>query len=269
MHNEDHQSAVIQAIEYMKEHLDEELTSVELARKAGYSPYHFSRIFKAVTGISPRQYLSALRIEAGKTHLLEAPSLMVKILRRIGFSSLGSFQSRFKNYVGVSPRKFRSLSHELHGYVNQYEETALPLQIEQEEGFLPRVRCYVEAPPSFKGIIFVGLFPRPIPDQRPTTGSALNLRNRSCTFTGVPPGTYYALAAGIPWSLNPKDYFLLDKCLRAKADEPLYITAGTDVEITLTLREPLPVDPPIIINLPLLLFEKEQDSRKNRKAEEF
>jgi len=57
---------IIKAIEYMKDHLDEEITTEELSKYVGYSPYHFVRIFKEVTGVSPRHYLSALRIEAGK-----------------------------------------------------------------------------------------------------------------------------------------------------------------------------------------------------------
>ena len=64
-------------------------------------------------------------------------------------------------------------------------------------------------------MIYVGLFPRPVPDQKPVTGTAVNLKNRTCTLTGMPAGTYYVLAAGIPWSLNPKDYFLLGKSCAA------------------------------------------------------
>ncbi|WP_082112326.1 helix-turn-helix domain-containing protein [Paenibacillus sp. DMB20] len=258
--NEDHRVAVERVIEYMKKHMEEPVTTAQLAAHAGYSPYHFTRVFKAVTGISVRQYLSALRIEAGKIRILQEQSLMVKVLRRIGFSSIGSFQTRFKDYVGLPPKKFRSLSRTLHGYVNQYEDIPLSFPEQGDAEALPRIRCRIEAPPSFRGIIFVGLFPRPIPDRRPAAGSALNMQNRTCTFSDVPHGTYYLLAAGIPWSLNPKDYYLLDKTLRAKHDKPIQVDSGTDLQFSLTLREPLPFDPPIVINLPLLLFEK-----KNRK----
>jgi len=62
-------------------------------------PFHFSRIFKRVTGISVRQYLSALRIESGKTELLHSPSLLVKIEMSVGLSSQGTFNTRFKQLV--------------------------------------------------------------------------------------------------------------------------------------------------------------------------
>ena len=66
------------------------------------------------------------------------------------------------------------------------------------------------------------------------------------------------MLAGIPWSLNPRDYFLLSKSLRGKREEPVHIDEETDLAVNITLREPLPYDPPIVVNLPLLLFEKDR-----------
>lgn len=257
--NDEHAEAVRQTIQYMKEHLDEPMTTELLADLAGYSPYHFSRIFKRVTGISVRQYLSALRVESGKTELLQSPSLLVKIGMNIGLVSPGTFNTRFKQLVGLSPKRFRSTTESLHRYVNQYEHKPLAWAGEQSQA-LPRIRCRIEAPEAFRGMIYVGLFPRPVPDQKPVTGTAVNLKNRTCTLTGMPAGTYYVLAAGIPWSLNPKDYFLLDKSLRGKLEEPVHIDRGTDLDVKIALREPLPHDPPIVVNLPLLLFEKDRNN---------
>lgn len=255
--NEEHGEIIAKAIQYMKEHLDEPLTTKRLADQAGYSPFHFSRIFKKTTGISVRQYLSALRVESGKSELLKAPSLLVKIGMHVGLTSPGTFNSRFKQFVGLSPRKFRSVSESLHQYVNQYRHKPLSFT-EERSGQLPRVHCRIEAPSGFHGIIYVGLFPRPVPDQRPAAGTAVNLKKRTCVITGMPPGTYYVLAAGIPWSLNPKDYYLLNHSLRGKLDEPVHVNETTDISVVITLREPQPYDPPIVVNLPLLLFEKER-----------
>lgn len=260
--NDSHTEAVEKALRYMKEHLNEDITTGQLADYVGYSPYHFTRIFKSITGISIRQYLSALRIESGKAYLLKEPSLLVKILYSIGFTSMGSFHTRFKQFVGQSPKRFRSSSESLHSYVNQYASTPLSLPQEQEN-LLPRIRCQITTPESFRGLIFVGLFPRPVPDQRPVVGTALNFQNRSCQFKGIPHGTYYLLAAGIPWSINPKDYFLLDRSLRGIHETSILVDETTDMDLQLTLREPQPFDPPIVVNLPLLLFE--QDKRKSAK----
>lgn len=250
----EHIKAVSKTIKYMKENISEELTSEKLAAIAGYSPYHFSRIFKDVTGVSPRHYLSALRIEAGKEHLIDSTSYsIVKTLLNIGFQSLGTFSSKFKQFVGQSPKQFQKNAAELHRYMNDLDE--IPNELVAAEK-LPEVRCMVEAPEDFTGLIFVGLFPRPIPDQVPAAGTALRHSQPQVTFSVVPPGTYYALAAAIPWSLNPRDYFLLRKNLRGKAEEPINISSETLVEVFIKLRDPLPYDPPILINLPCLLFEK-------------
>lgn len=250
------------AIQYMKAHLEDEVTSEQLAQLVGYSPYHFTRVFKQVTGISPRQYLSALRMESGKQRLLKQPSLLMKIMLSIGFRSTGTFHQRFKQFVGLSPKSFAATSSDLATYMNQYEHMPLTSDSVFDSPHM-HIRCQIEAPPSFRGIIFVGLFPRPIPDQKPIIGTALNMRNRECVFTDIPHGTYYILAAGIPWSRNPIDYFKLDKCLRGKYDEPVAVNQTTALQTRILLREPLPYDPPIVVNLPLLLFEKFNRKRAN------
>jgi AraC-like DNA-binding protein len=258
--NTEHAEVVERVIEYMKKHLGENLSAQELAKMAGYSPFYFSRIFKKCTGISVRQYLSALRIESGKFELLKEPSLLVRIGMRVGISSPGTFNTRFKQFVGLSPKKFRSSSEKLHYYVNQYEHN--PLRFSDEECIsLPRVHCQIEAPSNFKGIIFVGFFPRPVPDQKPVAGTAMNLGRRTCVINDIPLGTYYLLAVGIEWSLNPKDYYLLSNSLRGKLDIPVVIGENTDLSTTLTLREPLPSDPPIVVNLPQLLLEKIRNNK--------
>jgi AraC family transcriptional regulator len=250
----EHIKAVTKSIKYMKENINEEMTSEKMAEVAGYSPYHFSRIFKDVTGVSPRHYLSALRIEAGKEHLINSTSnSILKTLLDIGFQSLGTFSSKFRQFVGQPPKQFQKNAIELHRYMNGLD--VIPNE-RDEDVKLPVVRCKVEAPEDFKGLIFVGLFPRPIPDQAPLAGTAIRNTQHEVTFSAVPPGTYYALAAAIPWSLNPRDYFLLRKNLCGKAEESIKISSKTAAEVFIKLRGPLPYDPPILINLPSLLFEK-------------
>lgn len=252
--------AVEQTIQYMKQHLDEWITTEQLANRVGYSTFHFSRIFKDVTGISVRQYLSALRMESGKNELLKHPSLLVKIGMSIGLSSTGTFVTRFKQFVGVSPKRFLSSVEMLFRFVNQYKDRRIDWAMDTNSS-LPRVQCRIEAPLSFRGIVYVGLFPRAVPDQKPVAGTAINQNNGTAVISGIPLGTYYLLAAGVPWSRNPRDYFLLHHTLRCKLDEPLHIHETSDLKVTVTLREPLPYDPPIVVNLPLLLFEKIRNNK--------
>lgn len=259
MMKDEHIAATEQAIVYMKSHLEEEITSEQLAAHVGYSPYHFTRIFKSVTGISPRHYLSALRMESGKSALLKEPSLLVKVLLSIGFRSAGSFNTRFKQQVGVPPRAFRIRSEALTAYMNQFEHRELSLPVPGKEA-APQITCRIEAPASFRGLIFVGLFPHPIPDQWPVAGTALAGGKRTCVFADVPSGTYYALAAGIPWSLRPKDYFVLDHAIRGKYPSAIEVNDRTELGVAIQLRNPLPYDPPIVVSLPQLLFEKKESN---------
>ncbi|MUK89816.1 helix-turn-helix domain-containing protein [Ornithinibacillus sp. L9] len=252
---------VLQAIEYMKTHLEEEITSEQLAKHVGYSPYHFSRVFKEVTGVSPRHYLSALRIETGKQILVNSSSTILKTLLDIGFRSMGTFNSKFKRFVGIPPKQFQSSIHELHHFVNEYQFSTKT----RRKVHPPSITCHLEVPSDFKGVLFVGLFPRPIPDQNPVVGTALAHHETSCTFSTVPKGTYYILAAAISRSLNPKNYFVLDKALRGIAEHPVTIQDDTESTVSITLRNPLPYDPPILINLPKLLLEKEKNSKQEEK----
>ncbi|AST90971.1 helix-turn-helix domain-containing protein [Sutcliffiella cohnii] len=251
---------IIQAIEYMKEHLDKEITSEGIALHVGYSPYHFSRVFKEVTGIPPRHYLSALRIEAGKQRLVNSSDSILKAVLKAGFRSTGTFSSKFKQFVGLSPKQFQKNIEPLHRFVHDYDSSTI---LQPLEALAPSVTCEVKAPPDFKGIIFVGLFPRPIPDQAPVVGTAFDYRESICTFSNVPKGKYYVLSAAIAKGVNPKHYFVLSHALRGIAentvDTQLHSTSFTEV----VLREPLPYDPPILINLPKLLFDT-----KKRKQEE-
>ena len=78
-----------------------------MAGEAGYSRFHFARQFAAAYGETPRAYLTRRRIERAKTLLRTANLSVTEICFLVGFSSLGSFSSRFRDLVGRSPRDYR------------------------------------------------------------------------------------------------------------------------------------------------------------------
>jgi AraC-like DNA-binding protein len=78
-----------------------------LAATAGLSKYHFLRLFRATYGLTPGEYVSQRRIERAQD-LLRATNLTVtEVCHAVGFSSLGSFSSRFRVLVGESPSDFQ------------------------------------------------------------------------------------------------------------------------------------------------------------------
>jgi AraC-like DNA-binding protein len=78
-----------------------------LAREAGYSKYHFARGFAAAYGETPRVYLTRRRIERAQDLLRAANLNVTEICFLVGFESLGSFSSCFKQLTGKSPSAYR------------------------------------------------------------------------------------------------------------------------------------------------------------------
>jgi AraC-like DNA-binding protein len=79
-----------------------------LAGEAGYSKFHFARLFAAAYGETPRAYLSRRRIERAKNLLRTANLSVTEICLLVGFESLGSFSARFRALVGQSPSTYRA-----------------------------------------------------------------------------------------------------------------------------------------------------------------
>ena len=95
----------------MDREFDRPLDVPALARSAAMSTGHFSRSFKAAFGESPYSYLMTRRIERAKALLRRGDMSVTDVCCSVGFTSLGSFSSRFTELVGESPSAYRALSH--------------------------------------------------------------------------------------------------------------------------------------------------------------
>lgn len=95
------------ARDHIDAHYDAPLDLDQLAAVAALSKYHFHRLFRTVYGRTPAAYLSERRIERAQD-LLRATNLTVtEVCVAVGFSSLGSFSTRFSEVVGESPSAFQ------------------------------------------------------------------------------------------------------------------------------------------------------------------
>ena len=83
-----------------------------LARGALMSAGHFSRSFRAAYGETPYSYLMTRRIERAKALLRRGDLPVTEVCLAVGFTSLGSFSSRFTELVGESPSSYRARSHD-------------------------------------------------------------------------------------------------------------------------------------------------------------
>lgn len=101
------------AVKHIEQHLSDELPLEDLAALAHFSPFHFQRIFKEVTGETPKQLIKRLRLEEAAHFIVLYPQTnMLEVALRIGFQSLESFSRAFKNYYNISPDNFRKSSEE-------------------------------------------------------------------------------------------------------------------------------------------------------------
>ncbi|RXZ83205.1 AraC family transcriptional regulator [Paenibacillaceae bacterium] len=96
------------AICYIEQHYDKDITLSQAAENNGYSVYHFSRFFKEATGHSFNDYLNMHRIRVGCQLLGDVTLPVTSIAYRIGFNSIETFNRVFKKQTGCTPSAYRS-----------------------------------------------------------------------------------------------------------------------------------------------------------------
>ena len=95
------------ARDHIDRHYRSSLDLNELAAVAGVSKFHFARCFTATYGETPIRYLTRRRIERAQDLLRSANLTVTEVCMAVGFSSLGSFSSRFAQLVGETPTGYR------------------------------------------------------------------------------------------------------------------------------------------------------------------
>lgn len=100
------QAVLISVKHYIHEHLHQDLKLCEIAAIAQVSPYHFLRLFKQRTGVTPHQYILQCRIERAK-HLLKHSQLSIAdVAIKVGFCDQSHFTRSFKRVLGMTPKQF-------------------------------------------------------------------------------------------------------------------------------------------------------------------
>lgn len=246
-----HTLAVERAIRIMQERLDDPPPLKDMANIACLSPFHFTHVFHWITGIAPRDFLAALRMESAKRILLTTTRSVTEVCFDVGFNSLGTFSNRFTRLVGVTPSRLRELAGQF---------TLPPL--DPLSGYIEDRACLTHGsvtgrlytPSGFEGLIFIGLFSTPLPQSRPV-GCTLVTNKDSYFIPCIPNGFYYLFAAAFIWQQDPMTYLLSHTWLRGSLNEcPVLVrenqvSGSTDVR----LRPTKVTDPPILFALPFLL----------------
>ena len=95
------------SVELMHTQLDQDLTLKALAAASYLSPFHFARLFKKLTGLSPHNYLASIRATKAQLLLAETDLSVTEIGARVGYLSGSHFTKAFRLATGATPREFR------------------------------------------------------------------------------------------------------------------------------------------------------------------
>jgi AraC family transcriptional regulator len=96
------------AKEYIVNHFTEDISLMEIANYCHVSPFHFSRIFKKFTSISPHQFLLGIRLRNAETLLLNTELPVADVAFTSGFNSIEYFTSAFKKQFQLPPARYQN-----------------------------------------------------------------------------------------------------------------------------------------------------------------
>ncbi|MBO5272989.1 MAG: helix-turn-helix transcriptional regulator [Clostridia bacterium] len=92
---------------YIRQHFSEDITLPKLAKVSGYSIYHYNRVFKRCTGMSPIRFLNDYRLNRAKYMILTENMPLEQIAAACGFNQYSYFYRLFRTAYGSSPAQFR------------------------------------------------------------------------------------------------------------------------------------------------------------------
>lgn len=225
--------AALRAVEVMRQNFSEQICVDDLARAAIFSKFHFSRVFHRVTGLSPGQFLAAIRIEEAKRLLVSTSWAVTDISHRVGYSSVGSFSSRFTASVGIPPTIYRQFG----GVVAELPTAS---RRTNTAGRPKTVRGTIW---SAKGDrpVFLGLFAERILGGRPVRYTVLQ-RPGQFELADVPLGAWHLMARSADGD---------DGSHHIGAHGPIVVRPDTTTSsVDVRLRTAGPLDPPVLLALP-------------------
>jgi AraC family transcriptional regulator len=94
--------------EFIRAHIEEEITLGELARNVGLSPSHFCSLFRITSGMTPHQFVLNCRIQHAKGLLNKAGHSILDVALASGFRTHQHFSRIFRRQVGIPPSTYRS-----------------------------------------------------------------------------------------------------------------------------------------------------------------
>lgn len=118
-----------QALNYIEEHLDQEIDYQEIARVALTSEQYFKRLFSSLSGMTLSEYIRKRRLTQAAFELKQSDEKVVNIALKYGYTSPDAFSRAFQQLHGVTPTEARVL----HSPLKTYPKLFFKLDIQGEE----------------------------------------------------------------------------------------------------------------------------------------
>jgi AraC-like DNA-binding protein len=96
------------------------------ARQACLSPFHFHRLFRATFGETPHDFLTRIRMDRARRLLASGELTVTEVCMEIGYSSLGSFSTKFQATVGRAPTEYQRQFRRVFGYQRPWKIVLVP-----------------------------------------------------------------------------------------------------------------------------------------------
>lgn len=104
----EYNARIHRAQDYIEKHLEQPLPLEEIARAAHFSPFHFHRVYHAMTGETIYQFILRIRLERAASNLCQrSTDPVTNIALDLGFSSSATFARAFKARFGLSASEYR------------------------------------------------------------------------------------------------------------------------------------------------------------------
>ncbi len=98
---------VVKCMDYIHHHLNSPVRVRDIAGQMGKNPDYLSSLFKKETGMTLTDYMMESKLKAAKNMLLDTECSCAMVSAAFGFSSQSYFTKMFRQYTGVTPKKFR------------------------------------------------------------------------------------------------------------------------------------------------------------------
>ena len=99
---------MLQVLREVQRRLGQDLSLGALSRRAGWSPFHFHRTFRAIVGETPKQYTSRLRLDRAASQLATTDASVLQIALDAGFGGPEVFTRAFVRHFTRTPSQYRS-----------------------------------------------------------------------------------------------------------------------------------------------------------------